>query len=103
MRYAIITPYYKEERRLIERCIDSVRNQSLRANQILIADGFPQNWIDTAGVRHFKLDRVVDGSRFPPLSPRIRSKPRLMKPYRGPPMTLGNAATAKMRAIVRCR
>ena len=56
-RYAIITPYYKEDRRLLERCIDSVRNQSLRADHFLVADGFPQDWIDTAGVRHFKLDR----------------------------------------------
>jgi hypothetical protein len=26
-----------------------------------------------------------------------------MKPYRGPPMTLGNAAAAKVRLIVWCR
>jgi len=57
VRYAIITPYYKEERRLLERCIGSVRNQSLRVDHFLVADGFPQDWIDTAGVRHFKLDR----------------------------------------------
>ena len=57
MRCAIITPYYKEERRLIERCIDSVRNQTLRADHFLVADGFPQDWIDTVGVRHLKLDR----------------------------------------------
>lgn len=55
--YAIITPYYKEERRLLERCIDSVRNQTLRTDHFLVADGFPQDWIDTAGVRHLKLDR----------------------------------------------
>jgi glycosyltransferase involved in cell wall biosynthesis len=55
--YAIITPYYKEERRVLERCIDSVRKQSFRADHFLVADGFPQDWIDTAGVRHLKLDR----------------------------------------------
>ena len=56
-RYAIITSYYKAERRVIERCIDSVRNQSLRADHFVIADGFPQDWIDNTGVRHLKLDR----------------------------------------------
>jgi hypothetical protein len=56
-RYAIITPYYKEERRLIERCMASVRSQSVRADHFLVADGYPQDWIDGTGVRHFKLDR----------------------------------------------
>jgi glycosyltransferase involved in cell wall biosynthesis len=56
-KYAIVTPYYKEERRLLERCIASVRNQSVPTDHFLIADGFPQDWIDAAGVRHFKLDR----------------------------------------------
>ncbi len=56
-RYAIITPYYREDGNIIERCITSVRNQSMKADHFLISDGFPQDWIDDAGVRHFKLDR----------------------------------------------
>jgi hypothetical protein len=56
-RYAIITPYYKEDRSLLERCIDSVRKQSVPTDHFVVADGFPQDWIDNAGVRHFKLDR----------------------------------------------
>jgi SEC-C motif-containing protein len=56
-RYAIITPYFQEKRHLIERCIASVECQSLRTDHFLIADGFPQDWIDSSGVRHFKLDR----------------------------------------------
>jgi hypothetical protein len=56
-RYAIITPYHKEDRSLIERCITSVRNQSTPVDHFVIADGFSQAWIDDAGVRHFKLDR----------------------------------------------
>lgn len=56
-RYAFITPYCKENRSLLERCIASVRNQSMAADHFLVADGFPQAWIDEAGVRHFKLDR----------------------------------------------
>jgi hypothetical protein len=56
-RYAIITPYYKEEDFLIERCIRSVNDQIVRADHILVADGFPRSWIDDADVRHIKLDR----------------------------------------------
>ena len=56
-KYAIVTPYYKEERPLIERCMASVRSQTVPTDHFLVADGFPQEWIDTAGVRHFKLDR----------------------------------------------
>ena len=56
-RVAIITPYYKETRSLLERAIDSVRSQSVGADHILIADGFPQDWIESASVRHIRLDR----------------------------------------------
>lgn len=65
-KYAIITPYYKEERRLLERCIASVRNQTIGTDHFLVADGFPQDWIDTTGVRHLKLDRSHgDGGNTP--------------------------------------
>jgi Glycosyl transferase family 2 len=57
-RYAIITPYLEENRSLLERCVASVRDQSIAADHILVADGFPQDWIDDAGVRHLKLDRA---------------------------------------------
>ena len=33
-RYAIVTPYYKEDRLLLDRCISSVRNQSVRVRPI---------------------------------------------------------------------
>jgi glycosyltransferase involved in cell wall biosynthesis len=56
-RFAIITPYHKEARPLVRRCIDSVKNQSIPTDHFLIADGFPQLWIDGERVRHFKLDR----------------------------------------------
>jgi glycosyltransferase involved in cell wall biosynthesis len=56
-RYAIVTPYHKEERWLLERCIQSVRKQTMPADHIVVADGFPQNWIDAEGVRHIRLDR----------------------------------------------
>lgn len=56
-KYAIITPYYKEERTIIERCMASVRRQTVPTDHFLVADGFPQDWVDTTGVRHLKLDR----------------------------------------------
>ena len=56
-RYAVITPYFQEDRSLLERCIRSVRAQTEPATHILVADGFPQPWIDEQPVRHIKLDR----------------------------------------------
>jgi glycosyltransferase involved in cell wall biosynthesis len=55
-RYAIVTPYFKEAKWLLDRCIQSVREQTMRADHIIVADGFPQDWIDGERVRHIKLD-----------------------------------------------
>ncbi len=54
--YAVVTPYYKESRDTIEKCIASVAAQTVAADHFLVADGFAQDWIDTREVRHFKLD-----------------------------------------------
>jgi glycosyltransferase involved in cell wall biosynthesis len=59
-RYVVVTPYYKEDRRLLERCIGSVRAQTVPTEHLLVADGFPQSWIDTLGVRHLRLDKAHD-------------------------------------------
>jgi hypothetical protein len=59
-RYAVITPYHKEDRGMLERCINSVKHQTLAADHFLMADGFPQDWIDGERVRHIKLDRAHD-------------------------------------------
>jgi Glycosyl transferase family 2 len=56
-KFAIVTAYFKEDRSFLERCLHSVRQQSLAADHIVIADGFPQDWLDDAGVRHIRLDR----------------------------------------------
>ena len=56
-KYIFVTPYYKEDSKLIKRCLESVTNQSICCDHILIADGFPQKWIDDTGVRHLVLDR----------------------------------------------
>jgi hypothetical protein len=58
LKYAIVTPYFKESTAQLQRCIDSVRAQSLDTEHILVADGFAQNWIDHQAVRHIKLDRA---------------------------------------------
>jgi hypothetical protein len=42
---------------MLERCIASVRAQTLAVDHFLVADGFPQEWIDGEPVRHIKLDR----------------------------------------------
>jgi glycosyltransferase involved in cell wall biosynthesis len=57
-RYVFVTPYYKETREYLERCIASVKRQTIRAGHIVISDGFPQDWIDQANVRHLHLDRA---------------------------------------------
>lgn len=57
-RYAIVTPYYKESRELLERCIRSVQQQTVRADHFMVADGHAQDWIDhIPGIRHIRLER----------------------------------------------
>lgn len=56
-KYAMITPYYTEDRSLIEKCIHSVKSQSVSTDHIVVSDGVPQDWIDDSGVRHIRLDR----------------------------------------------
>jgi glycosyltransferase involved in cell wall biosynthesis len=56
-RFAIVTPYYREDRELLDRCLESVGRQTVPTDHFVVADGFPQDWLDTRPVRHFKLDR----------------------------------------------
>lgn len=60
MRVAVITPYYKEPRAVLEKCMASVRKQTVPTEQIMVADGHPQDWIDGVPVRHLKLDTEHD-------------------------------------------
>lgn len=57
MRVAVVTPYFKEPRAWLERCIDSVRSQTHACDHLLVADGHAQDWVDGVGVRHLRLDR----------------------------------------------
>ena len=54
-RYAVVTPYYKEPRETLERCVASVRRQTVGADHIMVADGFAQDWLDAAPVSHLRL------------------------------------------------
>ena len=56
-RCIVVTPYYTEDRSTLERCIRSVRSQSVATEHLLVADGNAQDWIDHEGVRHLRLDR----------------------------------------------
>jgi len=58
MRVAVVTPYYKEPRAWLERCVRSVREQTAACDHLMVADGHPQDWLDAAGVRHLRLDRA---------------------------------------------
>jgi glycosyltransferase involved in cell wall biosynthesis len=55
MKIAVITPYYKENFTLINRCIDSIASQSVKTDHFLISDGHPEDWIDQRDVRHIRL------------------------------------------------
>ena len=53
MRIAVVTPYWEESREVLERCIASVRAQAVPVDQILVADGNPQSWVeDEPNVAH---------------------------------------------------
>jgi len=56
-RFAVVTPYYQEPRAILERCTASVRAQTRPCDHFLIADGFPQAWIDERQARHISLDQ----------------------------------------------
>jgi hypothetical protein len=55
-KYIMVTPYYKETEHQLRRCIDSIRQQTVPCDHFLVADGFPQDWIDRESVRHLRLD-----------------------------------------------
>jgi len=57
MRVAYITPYYKEEPQVLERCIKSVAAQTIKVDHFLISDGYPQDWVASRVARHIPLGK----------------------------------------------
>ncbi len=57
-RPVLVTPYHKEDRPMLERCLDSVAAQTVPCDHVVVADGFPQDWIDARPVRHLKLSKA---------------------------------------------
>ncbi len=61
MRIAVVTPYFREDRPTLERCIRSVRAQPARVEHILVADGRPQDWVGQYdNVHHLVLPHNSD-------------------------------------------
>jgi glycosyltransferase involved in cell wall biosynthesis len=46
MRIAVVTPYFKESADVLRRCLSSVQSQSVPVDHVLVADGYPQYWVE---------------------------------------------------------
>ena len=57
MKVAVITPYHKVPTDWLVQCLESVRSQTYTSTHILVADGIPQDVVDTYGVQHLVLPR----------------------------------------------
>ena len=55
-KFAVVTAYFAESRSTIERCIESVRSQTIPVDHIMVADGASQGWIDGKVTHHIRLD-----------------------------------------------
>ena len=55
MKIAVVTPYYREDERVLRACHDSVRRQTHAAAHIMVADGHPQAWVDGSAAQHIVL------------------------------------------------
>ncbi|MGE5202949.1 MAG: hypothetical protein ACM3O6_12890 [Acidobacteriota bacterium] len=62
MRLAVVTPYFNESTEVLQRCMASVRSQTVSVGHILVADGNPQYRIEAhADVTHVVLrQRAAD-------------------------------------------
>lgn len=59
MKVAVITPYYKEKRGVLKRNIRSVAEQSYQdVMHVLVADGYPQDWIHDHTLHHLCIPNV---------------------------------------------
>jgi len=59
MKVAVVTPYYKESKKTLWRCIRSVAEQTYEeVIHVLVADGYPQDWINDTTLHHIALPNV---------------------------------------------
>jgi len=54
-RVAVLTPYSREPLRILERCHQSVRSQTIECSHIFVADGYPRDELDAWDVRHLRI------------------------------------------------
>ena len=56
LRVAIVTPYHKESDSVLEKCLESVRNQTYaECRHFVVADGFPNVMVSNSDVTHIIL------------------------------------------------
>lgn len=61
-RVCVVTPYWNEPRDLLERCVQSVESQSLRADHVLVGDGgaMAHDWLAGRVTRQIALETHHD-------------------------------------------
>ena len=52
---AVLTPYFKESLATLQRCHASVREQTIRCEHIVVADGHARAELDHWGLRHIRI------------------------------------------------
>ncbi len=62
MKYAVITPYYKEPTEKLWRCHASVKAQNVPTDHIMVADGHPDPEVDNWPVMHLRLPVSLNDS-----------------------------------------
>ena len=66
MKIAVVTPYWRESRQVIRRCLDSVRAQSSAATHYLVADGAPIELEPSRSLVHVVLPENIGNSGTTP-------------------------------------
>ena len=58
MKVAIITPYYRESPDILMQCHESVLSQTHSCTHYLVADGYPQTFVDALDAMHIRLPKA---------------------------------------------
>lgn len=68
MKVAVVTPYYKETKRVLKRCITSVAKQTYDdVIHVLVSDGYPQDWVSDCTLHHLVMPNTGDCGDTPRL------------------------------------